>query len=302
MLALLKENDIECLEGIHDTAVSSDPTFAAQYPHPYSATTAAAAAIKLSSSSSSSSKLIGLPFDKKLCLNKCFKCPECNKCFSQLGNLRTHQNIHSLVKPFQCKCNRQFSQCSHLNQHVRNKHDYKSPVGINDNTNNNINSNNNQYLLTKYQRIQENSTMRDSTLIPSSVSGCQPTLFTPFNHKTFTISSALTTHKNKHNLSFIGPTSDSPLLNSHSLTHDGYKEQLTLVPTSQVSQSNYDADQNNQITFPPEEWVPNYGQLSQNFLQNLQDSHIKTSDISHGRIFHLNWNNQDNISKILHES
>ncbi|XP_014784485.1 zinc finger protein 423 [Octopus bimaculoides] len=113
MLALLKENEIECLEEIHAAAVASEVTVA-HYPHPYSTS------VKPSLSSTVASLPAGAISEKKLCTTKCFKCPDCKKSFSQLGNLKTHQNIHSPVKPFQCKvCQRSFAQQSTLLQHMR---------------------------------------------------------------------------------------------------------------------------------------------------------------------------------------
>lgn len=113
MLALLKENEIECLEEIHAEAVSSEVTVA-HYPHAYSAS------VKPSLSSTVISLPAGSISEKKICTTKCFKCPDCKKSFSQLGNLKTHQNIHSPVKPFQCKvCQRSFAQQSTLLQHMR---------------------------------------------------------------------------------------------------------------------------------------------------------------------------------------
>ncbi|KAF9433907.1 hypothetical protein BGZ76_008817 [Entomortierella beljakovae] len=56
-----------------------------------------------------------------------FKCghPGCDKTFTQLGNLKTHEHIHDQVKPFMCRlvgCGKTFSQLGNLKTHTAKMH------------------------------------------------------------------------------------------------------------------------------------------------------------------------------------
>ncbi|KAF8981574.1 hypothetical protein BGZ46_002556 [Entomortierella lignicola] len=56
-----------------------------------------------------------------------FKCghPGCDKAFTQLGNLKTHEHIHDVVKPFMCRlvgCGKTFSQLGNLKTHTAKMH------------------------------------------------------------------------------------------------------------------------------------------------------------------------------------
>ncbi|KAF9115012.1 hypothetical protein BGX27_009231 [Mortierella sp. AM989] len=56
-----------------------------------------------------------------------FKCghPGCDKTFTQLGNLKTHEHIHDEVKPFMCRlvgCGKTFSQLGNLKTHTAKMH------------------------------------------------------------------------------------------------------------------------------------------------------------------------------------
>ncbi|KAF8929496.1 hypothetical protein BGZ58_008891 [Dissophora ornata] len=56
-----------------------------------------------------------------------FKCPHpgCDKTFTQLGNLKTHERIHDEVKPFMCRlpgCGKTFSQLGNLKTHTAKMH------------------------------------------------------------------------------------------------------------------------------------------------------------------------------------
>ncbi|KAG0070377.1 hypothetical protein BGZ89_000782 [Linnemannia elongata] len=56
-----------------------------------------------------------------------YKChhPGCDKTFTQLGNLKTHERIHDEVKPFMCRldgCGKSFSQLGNLKTHTAKMH------------------------------------------------------------------------------------------------------------------------------------------------------------------------------------
>ncbi|KAI1319415.1 hypothetical protein EDD11_003992, partial [Mortierella claussenii] len=51
--------------------------------------------------------------------------PGCDKTFTQLGNLKTHEHIHDEVKPFMCRlagCGKTFSQLGNLKTHTTKMH------------------------------------------------------------------------------------------------------------------------------------------------------------------------------------
>uniref|UniRef100_A0AAZ3R351 C2H2-type domain-containing protein n=1 Tax=Oncorhynchus tshawytscha TaxID=74940 RepID=A0AAZ3R351_ONCTS len=51
---------------------------------------------------------------------KRFLCMFCNKGFSCLQNVKTHQRVHTGVKPFSCtQCHMSFSQACNLKRHQR---------------------------------------------------------------------------------------------------------------------------------------------------------------------------------------
>ncbi|KAF9931862.1 hypothetical protein FBU30_009442 [Linnemannia zychae] len=56
-----------------------------------------------------------------------YKChhPGCDKTFTQLGNLKTHERIHDEVKPYVCRlegCGKSFSQLGNLKTHTAKIH------------------------------------------------------------------------------------------------------------------------------------------------------------------------------------
>lgn len=63
---------------------------------------------------------------------KHWKCPHCDKFFSQSGNLKAHINTHTGYKPYTCNlCNRSFAQKSNLNYHMKASHDPQRPFKCN---------------------------------------------------------------------------------------------------------------------------------------------------------------------------
>lgn len=63
---------------------------------------------------------------------KHWKCPHCEKYFSQSGNLKAHINTHTGYKPYTCNlCNRSFAQKSNLNYHMKASHDPLRPFKCN---------------------------------------------------------------------------------------------------------------------------------------------------------------------------
>lgn len=54
---------------------------------------------------------------------KHFKCPICNKRFSQKANLERHEMVHTGVKPHKCNiCDLKFSQSNNLKRHMQTQH------------------------------------------------------------------------------------------------------------------------------------------------------------------------------------
>lgn len=63
---------------------------------------------------------------------KHWKCPHCEKFFSQSGNLKAHINTHTGYKPYTCNlCQRSFAQKSNLNYHMKASHDPTRPFKCN---------------------------------------------------------------------------------------------------------------------------------------------------------------------------
>jgi len=61
---------------------------------------------------------------------KPFACPTCGKRFSQKGNMQTHTRIHSGVKPFECvECKQAFRQKSKLVAHMKRHQNSGSRIG-----------------------------------------------------------------------------------------------------------------------------------------------------------------------------
>lgn len=64
---------------------------------------------------------------------KHWKCPHCEKFFSQSGNLKAHINTHTGFKPYTCNlCQRSFAQKSNLNYHMKASHDPQRPFKCNE--------------------------------------------------------------------------------------------------------------------------------------------------------------------------
>lgn len=56
---------------------------------------------------------------------KPFKCPHCDRAFTQSGNLNNHIRLHTDEKPFKCHfCDKAFVQSGNLSSHIRNNHKY----------------------------------------------------------------------------------------------------------------------------------------------------------------------------------
>lgn len=54
-----------------------------------------------------------------------FKCPYCERAFTQSGNLSNHVRLHTDEKPFKCHfCEKAFTQSGNLNSHIRNNHKF----------------------------------------------------------------------------------------------------------------------------------------------------------------------------------
>lgn len=63
---------------------------------------------------------------------KPFACPTCGKRFSQKGNMQTHTRIHSGVKPFECvECKQAFRQKSKLLAHMKRHQQVAGSQGVN---------------------------------------------------------------------------------------------------------------------------------------------------------------------------
>ncbi|KAJ8935897.1 hypothetical protein NQ318_016230 [Aromia moschata] len=56
---------------------------------------------------------------------KPFKCPHCDRAFTQSGNLNNHIRLHTDEKPFKCHfCDKAFVQSGNLSSHIRNNHKF----------------------------------------------------------------------------------------------------------------------------------------------------------------------------------
>lgn len=54
-----------------------------------------------------------------------YKCPHCDRAFTQSGNLNNHIRLHTDEKPFKCHfCDRAFTQSGNLSSHIKNNHKF----------------------------------------------------------------------------------------------------------------------------------------------------------------------------------